>query len=264
MPTVQTDTNCCRYVAEDIAAGYRIDHLQKQIVQGFSHTFQSGVVYVVMGRNGCGKSTLLKALTGELDASSGHVAFTCSAGRHALELEYIPQNYRQALFPWKTVRGNVRPWRSTASGTNAGALDIDEALAAVGLESLGREYVFNLSGGQQQLVLIARCIVSAAQVLVLDEPLSALDVMRRSRISRFLRDYWKQSGKIVLCAMHEPDEVARLADEVLIFDGPPLTLARTVERRVDNGDGQALAEFRDTLVRSIRELTTGGVHEREA
>jgi ABC-type nitrate/sulfonate/bicarbonate transport system ATPase subunit len=261
MHALPKENGCCQYLAEDIAAGYRIDHLEKEIVHGFSHRFRSGVVYVVMGRNGCGKSTLLKTLTGELPHAAGRLTFSCTSGRHALALEYIPQNYRQALFPWKTVRGNVQPWRSAAGVKNPHALDINQALSAVGLESLGYEYVFNLSGGQQQLVLIARCLVSSAQALILDEPLSALDVMRRARLSSLLRDYWKQSGRIVVCAMHEPDEVARLADEVLLFDGPPLTLVRTVDRRTQNREDEDAAEFRETLIQSIRELTAGGAHE---
>jgi len=217
-----------------------------------------------MGPNGSGKSTLLKTLVGQMQPAFGSVLFQCSAGIHRADLEYIPQDYRQALFPWKTVRGNVRPWRDSeerfATGGDDQRPSVEQALEWVGLDPVKDRYVFELSGGQQQLVLIARCMVSSANVLLLDEPFSAVDIVRRSRISSHLRDVWRNQGNVVICAMHEPEEAVTLADEVLIFHGPPFRLDSTVRRPAAAEDPAGPSLFRDLLLSGIQHVSKGDIH----
>jgi NitT/TauT family transport system ATP-binding protein len=259
------DNECCSYSAVNLEADYRKHGVSAKVLSDFSMTFTGGKVYVVMGRNGCGKSTLLRVLAGEKAQSGGHVSFECSHTRHSSTFEYMPQDYRQALFPWKTIRGNIHPWQSKKTEGSASAgrdAAVNKSLDLMGLRALAGSYPFEVSGGQQQLALLARCMVSESRIVLLDEPFSAIDVIKRSMASEHLRRHWLDSGRIVICAMHEPDEAAILADEVLVFKGPPLTLS-TCLRREARHDGQQVAQFRDAILSEVHTVIAdeGGVYE---
>jgi NitT/TauT family transport system ATP-binding protein len=231
-----------------------------KLLDSFSSEFVSGKIYVLMGSNGCGKSTLLKILSGEIKASSGSIDFCSSSGKCNPSLDYMPQDYRQALFPWKTVQDNIYPWVQKYpildnffdfSNPRQENVVLD-SLDTLNISSLALRYPYELSGGQQQLILLSRCLASPANIIVLDEPFSALDVKRRTTISQQLRKYWQTQDKIVICAIHEPDEVAILADEVLMFNGPPLELIEIVKRNLD--DSESSESFRKRIVFKIQTL----------
>ena len=236
------------------------------VLHQFNYTFEAGRVYVIMGPNGCGKSTLLRVLVGDLPLDSGNVAFICQVSAHKQMYEFLPQDYRQALFPWKTLVSNVWPWLGhpgNLPGTASNAVISEastRALALLGVEHLGGRFPHDLSGGQQQIALLARCIVSDARILILDEPFSALDVVRRSRIAHRLREVWVNTGRIVICAMHEPDEAATLADEVTFFDGPPLTRVHVVSRAAysDNAGCVDLNAFRSGIADALTRVVEKG------
>jgi ABC-type nitrate/sulfonate/bicarbonate transport system ATPase subunit len=254
----------CSYTLRDVTASYEHNRKPTLVLDHLTLSFRGGVVYAVMGRNGCGKSTMLKVLAGELRQQSGDVVFSCDSKRRNATVEYIPQDYRTALFPWKTVRGNVYPWEYVRSTVGNGSQDaseptadeIDDALELVGLAGAPFSYPFELSGGQQQLLLLARCVVSRCRVLLLDEPFSALDIVRRTVASQKLRERWRAKEKIVICAMHEPDQVVRLADEVLVFQGPPLRLTSCFLRPPD-ADESPDAFRRQVLTTVSRVVETG-------
>jgi ABC-type nitrate/sulfonate/bicarbonate transport system ATPase subunit len=262
------DSNeCCSYSAVDLDADYRKNAFSAKVLSDFSMTFTGGKIYVVMGRNGCGKSTLLRVLAGEKSYSGGHVSFECCHTKHSPSIEYMPQDYRQALFPWKTIRGNIHPWQSretVASTSESRDTAINRSLDLMGLRALADSYPFEVSGGQQQLALLARCMVSDSRIVLLDEPFSAIDVIKRSMASEHLRKHWLDTGRIVICAMHEPDEAAILADEVLVFRGPPLTLGTCLTRGMLH-EGQQVADFRDKILSEVHSVITdeGGVHEQQ-
>lgn len=105
----------------------------------------------------------------------GDVQFRCMGAEHARTMEYLPQDYRQAIFPWKTVRENIYPWDNADSTDRAGqsTADLNDAIQKVlpefGLTDVADAYPYRLSGGQQQLLLLARSVVSPARVILLDE-----------------------------------------------------------------------------------------------
>lgn len=264
---------CCTYSAVDVTADYRTTHSNVPVLDHFSYEFQGGRSYVLMGPNGCGKSTLLRVLADEMHARSGAVSFKCRTGKHSWSVEYMPQDYREALFPWKTVRENIYPWHNegrvqafssldnqqTPSRNLAGTSLVDQALVQFGLGGFADRFSSGLSGGQEQILLLARCTVSTARILLLDEPFSALDVVRRSAISQHLRQEWRGSGKVVISAMHEPDEAVMLADEILVFHGPPLRLAGVVAR-VSEGVEDTV-HYREDVLALIRRVADEGGYD---
>jgi NitT/TauT family transport system ATP-binding protein len=239
--------------ASHVSVSYATDKGPKIVLDKFSAEFCGGKIYVIMGRNGCGKSTLLKAIVGEIPLVCGEVRYKCKRGQTEQTIEYLPQNYREAIFPWKTVRDNIYPWDNMRHNADSIMTDaqvqifVDQALFEFGLADVAREYPYKLSGGQQQLLLLARSVISQSSIIILDEPFSALDIVRRAVIAERLRQDWRGKGKVVICAMHEPDEAVTLADEVLFFSGTPMTIAE----RIEKGQSDDADTFRSRIINAI-------------
>ena len=209
------------------------------MLAGLSLRLGPGIV-VLMGPNGCGKSTLLRALAGLIRLESGSVRWSSGLDDGSVPCEYLPQDYRRALFQWRTVRSNLWPWSVRPAGVSSwpepSSAALDAALAALNLAGLERRRPGRLSGGQQQLTLLARCVVSPASLAILDEPFSALDVVRRETAAELLRVSALEAGRVMVCAIHEPEQAAELADVVLLTQGPPLRVVATLARSDFGGD----------------------------
>src|SRR5436305_3967728 len=109
--------SCCALLVRDVTLVY--DQSRKDrvpVIEKFSYKFNGGKIYVIMGSNGSGKSSLIRALAGELRPAGGTVELHCLAARHCRTVEYLPQDYRQAIFPWKRVAENVSPWWTDEPG----------------------------------------------------------------------------------------------------------------------------------------------------
>ncbi len=215
----------------------------KLVLNAFSHQFEAGRVYVLMGENGCGKSTLLDALAGRLPLESGLVHRRPSGVR----TEYMPQDYRDAIFPWRRVPKNVMPWGGLGALPQAELEDATGVLTELGLKEKIGAFPYQLSGGQQQRMLLARCVTADAGIVLLDEPFSALDVIARREVSEALRSRWSEAGSTVITALHEPEAAVLLADEVIVCGGPPLFVRSIVSRRPD----EAVDSFREEVVRAL-------------
>ncbi len=257
----RSNSLCCSYAARRICAGYPGRRDAQIVLENLSAEFVGGKIYVLMGRNGCGKSTLLKVLAGELHPNAGSADFECESGRHSCSIEYLPQDYRQALFPWKTVLENVYPWDNTSDLVEDG-FDLNsfketkiKILSDFGLGAVCNGFPYKLSGGQQQLLLLARSVVSTARVILLDEPFSALDIIWRSLVSEHLRRDWRGRGKVVICVMHEPEEAAVLADEVVFLSGSPMSVAERIHRESESK--ASVKDFRAEIEKMIQEFAHG-------
>jgi NitT/TauT family transport system ATP-binding protein len=238
---------CCTFTAHEVSVAYeRPNGDRVPVVERFSYEFEGGKVYVIMGSNGSGKSTLIRALAGELELLSGNTELRCLGSRHRGTVEYLPQDYRQAIFPWKRVRDNVSPWW-TDDSCEGGSEAIESALRLVNLHGSAERYPYELSGGQQQLLLLARSLVSRARVILLDEPFSALDVIKRSQVSERIRGRWLSAGNIIICTMHEPDEAVSLGDEILVISGPPVALSSVISRSDDMKNEESRAELMSVI-----------------
>ncbi|MCC2974135.1 ATP-binding cassette domain-containing protein [Massilia sp. IC2-476] len=183
-----------------------------------------GEFVAVIGRSGCGKSTLLRLLAG-LEAPDGG-AVEVAAGEGATRLMF--QDAR--LLPWKSVLDNV------ALGLPGGKDRALQTLETVGLASRAHEWPAVLSGGQRQRVALARALVHAPRLLLLDEPLGALDALTRIEMQRLIETLWLRHGFSAVLVTHDVQEALALADRVLVIDGGriacdiPVPLARPRER----------------------------------
>lgn len=199
------------------------------ILHNFSMSLQAGKIHVLMGNNGSGKSTLLKLILGALAPQSGTIKIGTHGDRNRLDCDWMPQDFRKALFPWKTVRKNLTPWTTTESGN----LDVSDGLRrVVGLleiEHLLHRLPCDLSGGQQQRTMIGRMLLSCPELIVMDEPFSEMDEVTKISLMEMLREYWRLKKPTIVVALHEPSCAAKLGDCIWTFRGPPLQLHSAIE-----------------------------------
>ncbi len=168
----------------------------------------------LLGRNGIGKSTLLRAIAGLARPEGGSLLRPPSVG-------YMPQDYRASLLPWLTARDNVAlPLRSLGLSPRERDERLDEAIAAVALpDSLLGHRPQRLSGGEQQLVALARSLAWQSPVVLLDEPLSALDVSTRASLRRRLAVTLAARGLACVLVSHDLDDVLALATRWVVLGG---------------------------------------------
>ena len=189
----------------------------RHVLQGLDLQGAAGEFVALVGRSGCGKSTLLRLIAG-LDAPD---AGGIDAGA-ADERRLMFQDAR--LLPWKRVVDNVAlglPGRDARDRAM-------EALAQVGLAGRGGDWPATLSGGQRQRVALARALVHRPRLLLLDEPLGALDALTRLEMHRLIEQLWRQHGFTALLVTHDVAEAVALADRVLLIDRGGIALDATV------------------------------------
>jgi NitT/TauT family transport system ATP-binding protein len=183
-----------------------------------------GSFVAVVGPSGCGKSTLLQLVAGLIAPSAGAVFLDDRKvdGPPPSAL-YVFQQYTRSLFPWKTVAGNVAFGLQNRErlSPQAIAARTAEMIALVRLSGFERHYPWQLSGGMQQRVAIARALACRPQVLLMDEPFSAVDALTRAGLQELLRNLWRELGLTVIFVTHDVDEGVYLATRVVALTRAP-------------------------------------------
>jgi NitT/TauT family transport system ATP-binding protein len=180
-----------------------------------------GEILAIIGRSGCGKSTLLHILAGLLNPSSGTVHLD-DVRVEKPSPRWVMMFQAPHLFPWMKVSQNVGTGLRFAGWKESKIRErVDEALSLVDLQNYADNNVQDLSGGQQQRVALARSLVMEPELLLLDEPFSALDAFTRSSLQRDVRSIAKRLGFNVVIVTHDIDEAVLMADRALIMAGSP-------------------------------------------
>ncbi|WP_414163991.1 ABC transporter ATP-binding protein [Superficieibacter sp. BNK-5] len=202
-----------------------------------------GEFVALLGPSGCGKSTVLKLAAGLINATRGEVLLASQRvngpGRDAGVVFQKPN-----LLPWKSVLDNVLlPARTLGMPLKPAKVRARQMLDLVGLAEFAGDYPFELSGGMQQRVGIARMLLHDPQLLLMDEPFAALDALSREALTLELQRIWGQQRKSVLFITHSIQEAVFLADRVLVMSprpgriveelAVPLTRPRTLETLAD-------------------------------
>ena len=186
----------------------------RAVLHGIDLHLSPGEFVAIVGRSGCGKSTLLRAIAG-LETLDGGVV----DGADSLRMLF--QEAR--LLPWKTVLDNARLGLADDQGR---AL---EALAAVGLADRAGDWPSSLSGGQRQRVALARALLHQPPLLLLDEPLGALDALTRIEMQRLIESLWLSRGFTAVLVTHDVQEALALADRVLVIEQGEIALDVAVD-----------------------------------
>ena len=192
-----------------------------QALKNVTLDIKSGELLSVLGPSGCGKTTLLNIVAGFLAPTEGQVV----VNDHAVEGPGPERGmvFQQgALFEWMTVRENVSFGPDMKKMPRQDSMKIvDRLLEVVGLQDFKDKAVYELSGGMQQRVGIARALANYPRVLLMDEPFGALDAQTRLMMQESLLSIWSEFGITVLFVTHDVDEAIFLADRILIMSASP-------------------------------------------
>lgn len=196
------------------------------VLKNLNLTFSAGEFCTIFGPNGSGKTTLLNLLAGLTEPDSGTILVD---GKKPFlgAVAYVFQNFKDSLFPWRTVEGNLLfPLECQRLGRKERGKRLQEFVEEFGLTIPLNSRVFELSIGQQQLVALARALITRPKALLMDEPFSALDYRIRRLMQEKLLYYWKEYGATVLLVSHEIDEAIYLGQRLLLFSPRPATDVR--------------------------------------
>lgn len=192
-----------------------------RVIDSVDLEINRGEFVTIFGPNGSGKTTLLNIIAGLDEADSGLVYVN---GRKPKEAKagFVFQNYNESLFPWRTVMENVTfPLEIFKVDKNGQDKIANHLLKEVGLLDSKHKFTYELSGGQRQLVSICRAIAYEPDILLMDEPFSALDYSTTRRMELELLRVWQEKKITTLFVSHDIDESIFLADKVVVLSRNP-------------------------------------------
>ena len=182
---------------------------------------KEGELMSVLGPSGCGKTTLLNILAGFLAPTAGQIALdgdrvTGPSSERGMVFQ------KGALFEWMNVSKNIGFGPSMA-GVAQSTIDakVKELLGIVGLQEFSEKMIYELSGGMQQRVALARCLANDPDVILMDEPLGALDALTREKMQSLVLDIWKETGKTIILITHSVEEALLLGERLLVMAPRP-------------------------------------------
>lgn len=217
-----------------------------EALKDVSFSLEEGRILTLLGPSGCGKTTLLNILAGFLAPTSGSVTL----GKNEINGPGQDRGmvFQQgALFEWLNVEENVA-FGPNMNGKPAAETKkkVDELLATVGLAGFGDKAVYELSGGMQQRVALARCLANDPDVILMDEPLGALDALTREKMQGLILKLWKETGKTIILVTHSVEEALFLGDKLFVMAPRPGRIEREYE----------LPFAEQGLTANVRELKT--------
>lgn len=236
---------------QHVSKSFAIKGAALPVLEDVSLDILPGEFVAIVGVSGCGKSTLLRLLAGLDNAFDGQLLYDGKPITGTdLARGLVFQDHR--LFPWRTVYENVAlAFSSTDVPKDERRRRVLEQIAQVGLDGFADAYPHQLSGGMSQRAAIARALAPRPKVLLLDEPLGALDALTRLRLQQELRRLWQEEGITMVMVTHDIDEAVFLADRVVVMDPRPGRIRRIQDVPLSHprnrGDG-AFVAIRDSLL----------------
>ena len=215
---------------------------ERAVLHDIELQLQPGEFVAVVGRSGCGKSTLLRAIAGLETVEQGTIA----VGKGAIGSSIRIMFQEARLLPWKTVLENVA--LGLPRSLNAAAATLN----TVGLGERANDWPAELSGGQRQRVALARALLHEPQLLLLDEPLGALDALTRIEMQQLIESLWLARGFTAVLVTHDVQEALALADRVVLIEDGRITLDLKVDLPRPRARGNAaFAALEQQLLESI-------------
>jgi ABC-type nitrate/sulfonate/bicarbonate transport system ATPase subunit len=203
------------------------DTIRNQVLDDVSLPVAAGELVSIVGPSGCGKSTLLRLLAGLDWPNSGELwigAEPITGPSAERGLVFQDPN----LFPWLTVRGNIEAGLVARGLLQQKRPEVDDFMRLVGLQTFEHAFPHHLSGGMAQRVALARALINHPKVLLLDEPLGALDAFTRMRMQDEVLRLWQARGTTMLLVTHDIDEAIYMSDRIVIMTPRPGRIERTI------------------------------------
>lgn len=245
---------------QDVSFSYQDQQQNRSIpvLHSFSTQVYDREFITIIGASGSGKSTLFRLIAGLEEPDSGSILINGKKYKSRLgQTGYMPQ--KDLLMPWRTIEENaalpleLRGWRKK---------DIEEKvrplLEEFGLSGVENHFPHELSGGMRQRVSFLRTVLSGSNILLLDEPFSALDAITKLSMQEWLLDQWDKRKATIIFITHDVQEALLLSDRILIFAEKPVCSLQEVAvplarpRRLKDLDDPAVLELKDHLLAQLR------------
>jgi len=209
--------------AKNIDKSFLLENGKQKVIDDISIDIESHEFVCLVGPSGCGKSTLLRVFSGLIKPDHGSVSLKKGA-----RLSFVFQNF--GLFPWLNVEQNIG-FGLKMEGYDEKYIneEVRKRIIQMGLDGFETKHPKELSGGMKQRVGIARALAVDPDILLLDEPFSALDVFTAEKLRHDLLDIWKYSKLTIVMVSHLVDETVELADRVIVLSSKPGQIKKEVE-----------------------------------
>lgn len=191
---------------------------EKPIIDELNASIQDKEFVSIIGPSGCGKSTLFRLITGLEEASTGQIELTETKSH---PVGYMPQ--KDMLLPWRTIIENAAlPLECQGVEKKEAQVKAKELLHKFGLQGYEKKYPKDLSGGMRQRVSFIRTLLTGGEILLLDEPFSALDALTKASLQEWLFEQWKEWEKTILFITHDVEEALFLSNRILVVENQPI------------------------------------------
>ncbi|MDH8003200.1 ABC transporter ATP-binding protein [Bacillus cereus] len=192
---------------------------EKPIINKLNASIQDKEFVSIIGPSGCGKSTLFRLITGLEEASTGQIELTETKSH---PVGYMPQ--KDMLLPWRTIIENAAlPLECQGVQKKEAQIKAKELLQKFGLQGYETKYPKDLSGGMRQRVSFIRTLLTGGEILLLDEPFSALDALTKASLQEWLFEQWKEWEKTILFITHDVEEALFLSNRIFVVENQPIT-----------------------------------------
>ncbi|WP_147112423.1 ABC transporter ATP-binding protein [Tateyamaria sp. syn59] len=216
-----------------------------EVVAPLSITLEAGQTTALVGPSGCGKSTLLRMIAGLEDPDTGEIRLGDEAPQAVARRGGLAMAFQDpSLLPWRSVRANIALGAELARKPGG---DVDALIDLVGLGGFADHRPAELSGGMRQRAAIARSLISAPDVLLLDEPFGAVDAMTRRRLNAELPPLWRSRGATVVLITHSVEEAVLLSDRVLVLSSRPARVVADIPVDLSGTRDARLLETPDAM-----------------
>jgi len=214
----------------------------RSVLETISISLEAGGLVSLVGPSGCGKSTLLRLIAGLDFPDSGELLVDeepiCGPSAERGLVFQDPN-----LFPWLTVRRNIEAGLAARGVLQQRRNEVKEFMRLVGLEAFADAYPHHLSGGMAQRVALARALINHPKVLLLDEPLGALDAFTRMRMQDEVLRLWQNRRTTMLLVTHDIDEAIYMSDRIIILTQRPGTIEQVIPIALDRPRDRSSSDF---------------------
>lgn len=194
---------------------------EKPIINELNASIQDKEFVSIIGPSGCGKSTLFRLITGLEEASTGQIELTETKSH---PVGYMPQ--KDMLLPWRTIIENAAlPLECQGVQKKEAQIKAKELLQKFGLQGYETKYPKDLSGGMRQRVSFIRTLLTGGEILLLDEPFSALDALTKASLQEWLFEQWKEWEKTILFITHDVEEALFLSNRIFVVENQPIVVS---------------------------------------
>ena len=237
---------------KDVSKSFsRVDSAEvTNAVTDVNMSMDNGEFVSLVGTSGCGKSTILRMIAGLIAPTAGEL--TINGNKITAPGPDVGMVFQKpTLFPWLTVEDNVAFSLKMQGKLKENTEDVHRLIKVIGLEKFKKDYPGQLSGGMAQRVALARAMISKPKILLMDEPLGALDAFTRMNMQNEILDMWQMNKQLVVMVTHDIDEAIHMSSRILVMEAHPGRIREEIKIDMDyprNRSSSIFVEYRNHIL----------------